>query len=154
MRTYAKGERSRNMSETSEFYTIKGYERAEKNAVTNAMEDYLEMICRLGESGAPVRVKNLAEALHVTPSAVTKMTGQLRDGGYLKNEKYGYLALTPEGERLGSFLLLRHDTVNRLLCFLNRTENELEETEKVEHALSPRTVENIRTFLGQVRFGK
>ena len=137
------------MSKTSEFHTIKGYERVEQKSVTHAMEDYLEMICRLQEKGAPVRVKTLSDALNVTPSAVTKMTGHLRDGGYLQNEKYGYLALTPEGERLGSFLLLRHETVNRLLCFLNQTENELEETEKVEHALSPRTVENIRSFLKQ-----
>lgn len=136
----------------SEFYTIKGYERTENNSVTHAMEDYLEMICRLGQRGAPVRVKNLSEALNVTPSAVTKMMGQLRKGGYLQNEKYGYLALTPEGERLGSFLMLRHETVHRLLCFLNQTNDELEETEKVEHALSPRTVENIRAFLAKEHF--
>lgn len=135
------------MSEPSEFYTIKGYERAERKSVTHAMEDYLEMICRLHMNGTPVRVKTLSEALHVTPSAVTKMSDHLRKTGYLQNEKYGYLALTPEGERLGSFLLLRHETVHRLLCFLNHSENELEETEKVEHALSPRTVENIRAFL-------
>ena len=135
--------------ESSAFYTMKGYELAADAQITTAMEDYLEMIFRLQEKGSPVRVKTLSEALNVTPSAVTKMTGHLRDGGYLQNEKYGYLALTPEGERLGSFLLLRHETVNRLLCFLNGSDNELEETEKVEHAFSPRTVENIRSFLKQ-----
>ena len=35
--------------ESSAFYTMKGYELAADAQITTAMEDYLEMICRLEE---------------------------------------------------------------------------------------------------------
>ena len=35
------------------------------------------------------------------------------------------------------------------LCLINGTQDELEEVEKIEHFLSPRTVLNIRKFLEQ-----
>ena len=43
----------------------------------------------------------------------------------------------------------RHETIGRLLCLINGTQDELEEVEKIEHFLSPRTVLNIRKFLEQ-----
>ena len=40
--------------EPSAFYTMKGYELAADTQITTAMEDYLEMICRLdAEKAAP-----------------------------------------------------------------------------------------------------
>ena len=48
---------------------------------------------------------------------------------------------------MGSYLIRRHELVNSLLCRINGTENELEEVEKIEHFLSPRTVKNIEGFL-------
>lgn len=38
--------------ESSAFYTMKGYELAADAQITTAMEDYLEMICRLEEEEA------------------------------------------------------------------------------------------------------
>ena len=35
------------MSEASEFFTLTGYQRNEISDLSPAMEDYLEMICRL-----------------------------------------------------------------------------------------------------------
>ncbi len=39
------------MKETDGFYTLKGYSLQEKGEMTNAMEDYLEMISRLSPGG-------------------------------------------------------------------------------------------------------
>lgn len=137
------------MSKSSDYYTVKGYERVHKGVITWAMEDYLEMIYRFECEGRTVRVKRLSDALNVTPSAVTKMANQLKKAGYLKNEKYEELILTEQGQQLGKFLLFRHNTIHRFLCFINGTENELEETEKVEHSFSQRTVQNLQIFLDQ-----
>lgn len=41
--------------ESSAFYTMKGYELAADAQITTAMEDYLEMICRLEEEEAGIR---------------------------------------------------------------------------------------------------
>ncbi len=130
----------------SDYYTLKGYMLTYPNSVTMAMEDYLEMIYRLSDTG-PVRIKTLAGQLNVTPSSASKMADNLRNVGLISFERYGLIVLTREGRRLGESLVRRHEIINRLLCLINKTESELEETEKIEHYLSPRTIENINEFL-------
>ncbi len=130
------------------FYTLKGYDLMEQGLLTTSMEDYLEMICRLqGQGEGVVRVSALAAALHVQPSSASKMAGSLRDQGLIVFPRYGYITLTPEGGRLGAYLLRRHQLVHRLLCQINGTQEELEQCEKIEHFLSPRTVENLEAYL-------
>ena len=51
------------------FYTQNGYDRADTGPLTTAMEDYLEMICRLTRSGGYTRISALARELHVQPSS-------------------------------------------------------------------------------------
>lgn len=132
--------------EHSDYYTLKGYAAAESGGITFAMEDYLEMIYRLSDNG-PVRIKGLSEHLNVTPSSASKMADNLRGAGLIVFERYGFIELTDAGRQLGAFLVRRHTTVERLLCFINKSKRELEETEKIEHYLSPRTVKNIELFL-------
>ena len=97
------------------FYTQNGYDRADTGPLTTAMEDYLEMICRLTRFGGYTRISALARELHVQPSSASKMAALLRSGGYLTNERYGCLRLTEKGSQAGAYLLYRHDVLNRLL---------------------------------------
>ena len=60
------------------FYTQNGYDRADTGPLTTAMEDYLEMICRLTRSGGYTRISALARELHVQPSSASKMAALLR----------------------------------------------------------------------------
>ena len=120
------------------FYTQNGYDRADTGPLTTAMEDYLEMICRLTRSGGE---------LHVQPSSASKMAALLRSGGYLTNERYGCLRLTEKGSQAGAYLLYRHDVLNRLLRRINGSADELEQTERIEHYIDVRTVRNIDAFL-------
>ncbi len=136
----------------SDYHTLKGYEMAENCSITFAMEDYLEMICRLSdEIGSAVRIKQLADGLNVTPSAVSKMADNLRSLELINYERYGSITLTDKGRLLGHTLIARHRIINRFLCFINGTESELEETEKIEHYLSPRTISNIEKFLDNIK---
>lgn len=131
------------MDKTEGFYTMKGYQRQGDIKMTSAMEDYLEMIARLFAGGRPVKVCNLSRMLHVKPSSATKMVRQLCEAGYLTAEKYGDIELTAKGQELGSYLLYRHDVLERFLRRLNQTEDELEQVEKIEHFLSRSTIENL-----------
>lgn len=131
------------MSNTDEFYTLKGYQLNEAVDLTSAMEDYLEMICRIYKSTGIVRVNDLSKMLNVKPSSVTKMVQQLKDLGYVNSEKYGQIDLTEQGLAEGEYLLYRHAVINRFLCVLNNSENELEQVEKIEHFLTRTTVENL-----------
>ena len=74
--------------EPSAFYTMKGYELAADTQITTAMEDYLEMICRLdAEKAGPIRIRALSQQLHVKPSSASKMVSNLREKGLVTAEK-------------------------------------------------------------------
>ncbi len=133
------------------FYTLKGYMLMDHGLVTSSMEDYLEMICRMSEQAEVVRISALAEALHVKPPSASKMAGNLRARDLIRLPKYGYITLTDTGRELGKYLIRRHDLVNALLCLINHSESELEEAEKIEHFLSPRTVMNLEGFLKRMQ---
>ena len=135
------------MPENNNFYTLKGYALQESNAITSSMEDYLEMIYRIHSGGEVVRVNVLAERLNVKPSSASKMVGNLRKQGLVESEKYGYIELTDAGNKLGEYLVFRHDTLHRFLCYINQTSNELEQVEKIEHFINVETVRNIRRLL-------
>jgi len=135
------------MSENSGFYTLKGYTLLECNSITSSMEDYLEMIYRIHSTGESVRIGVLAEMLNVKPSSASKMVGNLKKHDLVSSKKYGYITLTDEGSQLGEYLVFRHDTIHRLLCYINQSENELEQVEKIEHFVNAETVGNIVKLL-------
>lgn len=131
----------------SEFYTLKGYRMQNDGALTDAMEDYLEMICRCMGEGGYVRIHWLAEKLHVRPSSASKMVGKLRKLGLVEFEKYGLVSPTAEGYAIGSALLRRHNILHRFFCLLNHTDNELQQVEQVEHFISPETLASLERLI-------
>ncbi len=131
----------------SEYRTISGYDRKKETALTRAMEDYLEMICRYCIEYGYIRVTQLSELLNVTPSSASKMADQLKQQGYIEYEKYGYILPTQAGWEVGDYLLHRHDVVHRLLRLINGTEDELEQVEQIEHFFDRRTIENLEKWL-------
>lgn len=137
--------------EHKHFHTLKGYEILEVKRVTYAMEDYLEMICRLCEQQEFTRISELSRMLNVKPSSVTKMVGNLRQADLVEFERYSYIRPTKEGERLGQYLIFRHNTVYDFLCLLNDSDNELEQTEKIEHYLDRRTIANMAFWLDKYK---
>lgn len=71
---------------------MKGYDLHGDGVLTSAMEDYIEMVSRLSQSG-DVRARELAGMLHVRASSVTKMVQHLTALGYFNSEKYGKMVL-------------------------------------------------------------
>jgi len=135
------------MSGIKGFYTLKGYSILEGKLITSSMEDYLEIIYRIHSAGEAVRISAISEMLHVKPSSASKMVDNLKKQGLVSSKKYGYITLTDMGVELGKYLLFRHDTIHRLLCYINQSENELEQVEKIEHFINSETVGNIYRFL-------
>lgn len=135
------------MDQEESYYTLKGYSILENPQVTTAMEDYLEMICRLERDSKPLRINYIAGILHVRPSSASKMINNLRSQGFVEFEKYGVITLTEKGRKLGEYFLFRHEILHRFFCFLNHSDNELEQVEKVEHFIDKRTVFHMVEFL-------
>lgn len=135
------------MEKQDGYYTLKGYSLMENKLITSSMEDYLEMMFRLQVNGKPVRIQHLSEKLHVKPSSASKMVQNLVQQELAAGVSYGQYLLTETGLELGAYLVRRHEILHRLLCAVNRSDNELEQVEKIEHFIDRRTVENIQAFL-------
>ena len=138
----------------SDFHTLKGYQIIEDTRITPAVEDYLEMICRMHNSQSYIRVSEIAKMLNVKQSSVTKMLNNLKELEMINYEKYGYIVPIEKGLALGTYLLHRHDVLNRLLCLINNTSDEMEQVEKIEHFLEKRTIDNIERFVEKLEKDK
>ena len=119
--------------------------------LTSSMEDYLEMICRILQKNEVVRIRELAENLHVKPSSASKMVNNLKEAGYIEFKKYGYIAITQKGLETGNYLLHRHRVLHDFLCLLNHTKDELEQVEKIEHFINKITIDNLERLTEWMR---
>ena len=116
--------------------------------LTASMEDYLEMIYRLSINTGYTRMHELAVSLNVQPPAATRMVQKLAELKLIKYEKYGIIMLEDLGKEMGSFLLVRHHTIEKFLRILGVEEKGiLKETEKIEHTISNETLRCISVFV-------
>lgn len=126
-----------------EYYTLKGYKIRENKNITEAMEDYIEMIYRFDIK----TVKELSEKLNVRPSSVSKMIDRLKINKLVENEKYGNIKLTEEGKSLGKYFLYRHKVLSEFLKIINKNDYDLKQVEKIEHFVDEITIKNINNFI-------
>lgn len=131
------------MNDSSDFYTLKGYQKNRTGMLTPSMEDYLEMIYRLLLREPIVRIGKLSMQLNVKPSSSTKIVQLLKEKGFLDYEQYGFISLTAEGKELGKYLYDRHNILHNFFCTVNHSNNELETVEMVEHFINKDTVKNL-----------
>lgn len=111
---------------------------------TPSMEDYIEQIYLLIENKGYARVSDIAQALSVHPSSVTKMVQKLDKDEYLIYEKYRGLTLTPKGKKIGKRLVDRHDLLEKFLKIIGvKKENIYEDVEGIEHHLSWNSIDRI-----------
>ncbi|MBU5594786.1 transcriptional regulator MntR [Amphibacillus sp. MSJ-3] len=111
---------------------------------TPSMEDYIEQIYLLIDSKGYARVSDIAEALEVHPSSVTKMVQKLDKDDYLDYEKYRGLVLTKRGKKIGERLVYRHDLLEQFLEIIGvDQENIYQDVEGIEHHLSWNSIDRI-----------
>lgn len=111
---------------------------------TPSMEDYIERIYLLIVDKGYARVSDIAEALEVHPSSVTKMVQKLDKDNYLIYEKYRGFILTQKGEKLGKRLVDRHELLEAFLRVIGvSAENIYQDVEGIEHHLSWDAIDRI-----------
>lgn len=115
---------------------------------TPSMEDHIEQIYLLIDQKGYARVSDIAEALSVLPSSVTKMVQKLDKDDYLVYERYRGLSLTPKGMKLGKRLVDRHSLLEKLLRLIG-VEEELiyNDVEGIEHHLSWNSIDRIADLI-------
>jgi Mn-dependent DtxR family transcriptional regulator len=111
---------------------------------TPSMEDYIEQIYMLIEDKGYARVSDIADALAVHPSSVTKMVQKLDKDEYLIYEKYRGLVLTAKGQKIGKRLVYRHELLEQLLRIIGVDETNIyDDVEGIEHHLSWNSIDRI-----------
>lgn len=111
---------------------------------TPSMEDYIEQIYNLIETKGYARVSDIAEALLVHPSSVTKMVQKLDKDNYLNYEKYRGFVLTDKGKKIGERLVFRHELLEQFLEIIGvDSENIYDDVEGIEHHLSWNSIDRI-----------
>ncbi|ETT82875.1 transcriptional regulator MntR [Viridibacillus sp. FSL R5-0477] len=115
---------------------------------TPSMEDHIEQIYLLIDQKGYARVSDIAEALSVLPSSVTKMVQKLDKDGYLVYERYRGLMLTPKGSKLGKRLVERHDLLENFLRLIGVDEERIyNDVEGIEHHLSWNSIDRIADLI-------
>lgn len=115
---------------------------------TPSMEDHIEQIYLLIDKKGYARVSDIAEALSVLPSSVTKMVQKLDKDDYLVYERYRGLSLTPKGMKLGKRLVDRHSLLEKLLRLIGVDEELIyNDVEGIEHHLSWNSIDRIADLI-------
>ncbi|WP_078391704.1 transcriptional regulator MntR [Shouchella patagoniensis] len=111
---------------------------------TPSMEDYLERIYMLIEEKGYARVSDIAEALEVHPSSVTKMVQKLDKSDYLVYERYRGLILTAKGNKIGKRLVYRHELLEDFMKIIGVDESHIyQDVEGIEHHISWDAIDRI-----------
>jgi DtxR family transcriptional regulator, Mn-dependent transcriptional regulator len=103
-----------------------------------AVEDYLETIYELEESGIPPMRARLVERLRVSAPTVSETVARLEREGLLHLDENKLLRLTDRGRHAATGVMRRHRLAERLLVdVLNVPWHQVhEEAHRLEHAIS------------------
>jgi len=113
------------------------------------MEDYLEAIALLSEGNKAVRVTEISKALGVKKPSVTSALTKLAQEGLIEHERYGHAKLTARGEGIAQDVFHRHETLRHFLTEILKVDPEtaVKDACKMEHTVSPVTMERLRKFV-------
>jgi DtxR family transcriptional regulator, manganese transport regulator len=121
---------------------VESFDRVRTAHQTETAEDYVEMINDLIVVHGEARVKDLAERFGVSNATVNKVVQRLNRDGYVTNEPYRALYLTPKGLELAEFCRKRHEIVLDYLLSIGVPKRIAEiDAEGVEHHVSPETLQ-------------
>ena len=114
-----------------------------------SLEMYVETIYRLSLSDPIVKMSDVAANLGVTKPSCHKAMGQLKEKGYILQERYGGIQITEAGKALGNAIYLRHQLITYFLMHSLNIDATLAENDacRLEHVLSEETMEAIATWV-------
>jgi DtxR family Mn-dependent transcriptional regulator len=118
---------------------------------SQAVQDYLKAIHRLGGADGIVLPNEIANALQVKPPSVTGMLKRLAEGGWITYAPGSGARLTDAGRAEARGVIRRHRLVELFLTrVLGLDWSEVDaEAEALEHAISPRLEQALADYLGE-----
>jgi DtxR family Mn-dependent transcriptional regulator len=115
------------------------------NKLSAALENYLETIAALKNEKKYARVGDIAKALDVKSSSVNVAINFLAENGLVVHEKYGYVDLTDDGEKVAAEVQRKHDILYKFLNELLFVDPDVaaEEACEIEHSVSAETIHRL-----------
>jgi len=114
-----------------------------------SMEDYLEAIALLSAKSKTARVTEISKTLGVKKPSVTSALIKLTQEGLVEHSRYGQAKLTAQGERIAEDVFRRHETLRHFLAEILKVDTETAANDacKMEHSVSPVTMEKLAKFV-------
>ena len=115
-----------------------------------AVEEYLETILELEESGIPPLRARIVERLNVSAPAVSETVKRLEREGYVRLDGDRVMQLTDTGRTYATSVMRRHRLAERLLVDVLKVpwHQVHEEAGRLEHAISDNLEQHLVALLG------
>ena len=128
---------------------MKAMKNKQEKPLTTVMEDYLEAIYEIGLEKKVVRVRDIASRMDVKMPTVTSMLKSLSGRELVDYEKYEYVELSRQGEKVAKEMHRRHQLLRSFLIDILKVEHQTadEEACRMEHALSASTLDRMVDFM-------
>ena len=123
-----------------------------KRDITASKEDYLERIYDISLVEEKVRSIDVARALNVSRASVNKCLGGLKQDGYIEQEPYGTIFLTPKGFEVAKETRKRHNALRKFLTEVLGVSYAIADVDacEMEHAISEETAEKLYKYLESI----
>ncbi len=115
------------------------------------IEEYLETILYLSKrEDGPVKNKDIAEEMKISPASVSEMVQALTQQGYLSHKPYHGVELTDKGLEIGQKARRKHYIIEKFLMDVLKLDHEIAHNEAcgLELNISDLIVESMCTFMG------
>ncbi len=121
---------------------------AEIGALSESLEDYLEVIYQLVQEKKVARVRDIAARKGVKMSSVVGALRRLSAAELIFYQAREFVEMTEAGEELARLLLARHEFLTKFFVDILGVDAVQAEDEacSVEHVLSPTTMRRLRRF--------
>jgi len=114
-------------------------------------ETYLKTILLLRRKLGYVRSIDVANELGVSKPSVSNAVKKLRNEGLVNMDDSRFLILTDEGQKYAKSIFERHVVIENFLTDILNVDEEIAHKDacRLEHIVSPETVDKIKEFGGE-----
>ncbi len=122
--------------------------------ILEAAENYLEVILIECEKHDRVRSIDICNALNYSKPTVSVMMKQLRENGYIKMDRSGYIMLTDKGREIAVKIYERHELLADFLMDIGvDKDTAYKDACKIEHDLSEISFEMLKKHHEKIQGG-
>ncbi len=125
----------------------------QSEALTESMENYLEVILELERANKVARVKDIADKLQIQRGSVTGALKILQKRGLINYKPYSFITLSETGKKIAKEITHRHQVIEEFLVEVLRIEPETATATacRMEHAIDEDTLERLVCFIDYLR---